>query len=127
LDGSKNAIKFNYLNLLFIDLLKKNVFLKYKMTIQHIIEKFFSNVMTKDKEQFMNANGQIDIAALQSTENRAAVLAFLVTYIAIYLLLLLLGKWIWNNMVVEMFSVVRPVDSIFNILGLAILVKLIIY
>ena len=97
------------------------------MTLQHIIEKFFSNAMTKNKEQFMNANGQIDIAALQSTENRAAVFAFLVTYVAIYLLLLLLGKWIWNNMVVEMFSVVRPVDSIFNILGLAILVKLIIY
>lgn len=97
------------------------------MTLQNIIEKFFSNVMTKNKEQFMNANGQIDIAALQSTENKAAVMAFVITYLAIYILLLLLGKWIWNNMIVEMFSVVRPVDSIFNILGLAILVKLIIY
>jgi len=97
------------------------------MTLQNIIEKFFSNVMTKNKEQFMNAQGQIDIAALQSTENKAAVMAFVITYLAIYILLLLLGKWIWNNMIVEMFSVVRPVDSIFNILGLAILVKLIIY
>jgi hypothetical protein len=97
------------------------------MTLQNIIEKFFSNVMTKNKEQFMNANGQIDIAALQSTENKAAVMAFVITYLAIYILLLLLGKWIWNNMIVEMFSVVRPVDSILNILGLAILVKLIIY
>lgn len=97
------------------------------MTLQNIIEKFFSNVMTKNKEQFMNANGQIDIAALQSTENKAAVMAFVITYLSIYILLLLLGKWIWNNMIVEMFSVVRPVDSILNILGLAILVKLIIY
>ena len=54
-------------------------------------------------------------------------MAFVITYLAIYILLLLLGKWIWNNMIVEMFSVVRPVDSILNILGLAILVKLIIY
>jgi hypothetical protein len=37
----------------------------------------------------------------------------------------LVGKWLWNNVVIELFSVAKPAKSIWQILGLMIFLSLI--
>jgi hypothetical protein len=41
------------------------------------------------------------------------------------ILVLFLGKWLWNNVVVHLVSSLKPAKSIWQILGLSILIKLI--
>ena len=42
------------------------------------------------------------------------------------ILVLFLGKWLWNNVVIHLVSSLKPAKSIWEILGLSILIKLII-
>jgi hypothetical protein len=56
--------------------------------------------------------------------NKAAVVSFL-TLTVVFMLLLILGKVLWNEVLVELFPSVKPAKSIWQILGLSILVGLI--
>jgi len=56
--------------------------------------------------------------------NKAAVVSFL-TLIVIFILLLILGKMLWNEVLVVLFPFVKPAKSIWQILGLSILIGLI--
>lgn len=51
----------------------------------------------------------------------SALLALILTVI----ILSLVGKWLWNNVLVDLFTVVKPVRSIWQILGLMIFLSLI--
>jgi len=57
-------------------------------------------------------------------KNKAAIVAFL-TLIVVFILLLILGKMLWNDVLVVLFPFVKPAKSIWQILGLSILVGLI--
>lgn len=48
----------------------------------------------------------------------------IVTFISL-LILLLVGEYLWNNVLVKVTTVVKPVKSVWQILGLVILCKLI--
>jgi len=50
----------------------------------------------------------------------ASILALIVSVIIIAFI----GKWLWNTTAVELFTVVRPVRSIWQLVGLIILVSL---
>lgn len=50
----------------------------------------------------------------------ANILAFIISIV----ILSFIGKWLWNNSIVELFSCAKPARSIWHILGLAIFVSL---
>lgn len=87
------------------------------MTLQKIVENFIKE--NTNEEHY--SNHMID------NNNKAALLSFFLIYLGVYLLLMLLGQFLWNNYVVDMFSVARPVNSVWHIVALSLLVKLIIY
>jgi hypothetical protein len=55
---------------------------------------------------------------------KAALVAFL-TLLVILLLLLLVGKFLWNGVLVTLMPFIKPAKSIWQILGLSILISLI--
>lgn len=96
------------------------------MPIHNVIENFIASKLLK-REQFANGTDQLDLATLQQTYGTAALWTALIMTIAVYLVLMMIGKWLWNSTAVEMISVLRPIDSVFQLVGLAILVKLVLY
>jgi hypothetical protein len=88
------------------------------MTLQKIVENFIRENNT-NQENYSNH--------LANEGNKAALLSFFLIYLGVYLLLMVLGQFLWNNYVVDMFSIARPVNSIWHIVALSILVKLVIY
>jgi hypothetical protein len=48
-----------------------------------------------------------------------------ITFFVVLGLLLLFGQFLWNNVLVDLVPAVKPAKSIFQILGLSILVSLI--
>ena len=88
------------------------------MTLQKIVENFIRDNNTK-QEHYANH--------MPNEENKAALISFFLIYLGVYLLLMVLGQFLWNNYVVDMFSIARPVTSIWHIVALSILVKLVIY
>jgi len=49
----------------------------------------------------------------------------ILAYIIAVALISLVGKWLWNNVIIELFSVAKPAKSIWQILGLMIFLSLI--
>lgn len=56
---------------------------------------------------------------------KQALVAFLTIFVVL-LLLLLVGKYLWNTVLVVLFPMVKPAKSIWQILGLSILLGLIV-
>lgn len=54
-------------------------------------------------------------------ELTAALLAFVFSIV----LIAFVGKWLWNGVVLDLVSVAKPARSVWQIIGLAILMKLI--
>ncbi len=54
-------------------------------------------------------------------ELTAALLAFVFSIV----LIAFVGKWLWNGVVLDLISIAKPARSVWQIIGLAILVKLI--
>jgi len=54
-------------------------------------------------------------------ELTAALLAFVFSIV----LIAFIGKWLWNGVVLDLISVAKPARSVWQIIGLAILIKLI--
>jgi len=48
----------------------------------------------------------------------------LMFYIVLFVLLLIFGKTLWNEYLVEMFHFVKPIDSVFSLVALSIMIKL---
>ena len=96
------------------------------MSFQKILENFIAKQIIK-REQFVNGGGDMDLQTIQSAYGTAGVWSFFIITIAVYVVLMLIGKWLWNTVVVEMITVARPIDSVFQLIGLAILVKLVAY
>ena len=57
--------------------------------------------------------------------HHVALVSFL-TLLVIFLLLLLVGKYLWNTVFVVLFPFVKPAKSIWQILGLSILLSLLV-
>ena len=96
------------------------------MSFQKILENFIAKQIIK-REQFVNGGSDMDLQAIQSAYGTAGVWSFFIITIAVYIVLMLIGKWLWNTVVVEMITVARPIESVFQLIGLAILVKLVAY
>jgi hypothetical protein len=53
------------------------------------------------------------------------LIATLLSFIIAITLLAFIGKWLWNNVIVDLFSFAKPARTIWQVLGLAIFVSLI--
>ena len=56
--------------------------------------------------------------------NKIALVSFL-TLIVIFFLLLVVGKTLWNTVLIVLFPFIKPAKSVWQILGLSILIGLI--
>jgi polyferredoxin len=72
------------------------------------VERFMSN----DREDFMNSDDQKHLKAL----------VMLILWLVVTLLV---GMWLWNNIAVKVVTVLKPLTSIWQLLGFALLVDLI--
>ncbi len=66
--------------------------------------------------------------AADPTKTRAVYADFLAVLLALVVSLVILafvGKLLWNNVVVELFTIARPARSFWHILGLMVFVSLI--
>ncbi len=54
-------------------------------------------------------------------ELSAAILAF----VASVVIMAFIGKWLWNSIVVDLFTIARPVRSVWQVIGLAVFVHLV--
>ncbi len=54
---------------------------------------------------------------------RAAVVS-IITFVIIFGILLFFGKYLWNNVLVALIPAVKPAKSVWQILGLALLISL---
>lgn len=106
--------------------IKPKTELKLKMPLHNVVENFIASHLLK-REQFVNGTDNVDLATLQATYGTAAMWTFVIMTVAVYLVLMLIGKWLWNSTAVNMISVLRPVESVFQLVGLSILVKLVLY
>jgi len=55
--------------------------------------------------------------------NRSALISF-ITMSIIFAVILFGGKWLWNNVLHELVPAIKPAKSIWQILGLAVLIML---
>lgn len=54
---------------------------------------------------------------------RNALVSF-ITLVLILIALLFIGKFLWNNVLVDLISIAKPVKSVWQIVGLAILISM---
>ena len=80
--------------------------------MQKVIESFLRLSNKKRRENF-NADEWRDNTII------------IVSFVIVLLLLLLVGKFLWNNVAFKLLNgIVKPADSVLEILGLAILIKI---
>jgi hypothetical protein len=74
------------------------------------------NLVVSQTETFENPNGQVSPA-------RMAFVTFL-TVLLLLAALLFFGKFLWNSVLHELVPVIKPVKSVWQILGIALLLSL---
>lgn len=52
------------------------------------------------------------------------VVASLLALVVSIIIIAFIGKWLWNNSVVELFTFVRPVRSVWHIIGLMLFLSI---
>ena len=81
-----------------------------------LLEKFYNKLLSKNEEHFNKNNN-----------NKAEL--FLPMFLALLttqLLLLLLGKFLWNNFLVAKIGGIKKLDSIFELFAISLLLRLLI-
>ena len=69
--------------------------------------------------------GFVDSAPNEKREIYAASIAAVLSFFIALAIVAFVGKLLWNNVVVELFSIARPAKSIWSIVGLMIFINLI--
>jgi hypothetical protein len=69
--------------------------------------------------------GFADTAPNVKREVYADTVATLLAFVLAFIIVAFVGKLLWNNVVVELFSVVKPAKSFWQIVGLMIFINLI--
>uniref|UniRef100_A0A6C0DRT8 Uncharacterized protein n=1 Tax=viral metagenome TaxID=1070528 RepID=A0A6C0DRT8_9ZZZZ len=62
-------------------------------------------------------------AESKSESNKVALVSFL-TLLVVLFLLLFVGKFLWNDVLIVLMPFIKPVKSVWQILGLALLISL---
>jgi len=75
------------------------------------------NAAISSTETF-NGNGRVE-----ANPARIALVSFLTVFL-IFLLILFFGQYLWNNVLVVLVPAIKPAKSVWQILGLAVLISL---
>jgi hypothetical protein len=86
--------------------------------VQTLVNTMIPDANFAKTETFQNGSG------MMFSPGRAALVSFL-TMVVMFLLILLLGKWLWNTVVVDLIGFAKPARSFWQILGLMIFMSLI--
>ena len=81
----------------------------------HILEKFYSKILPV-REDFHN----------EKKINMNNALPFVLAIITSQIILLMLGKFLWNNYLVKNVTIVKPINSVIDLLAISFLIKLVI-
>lgn len=68
--------------------------------------------------------GMTDMSGLGRKEMYKDLVASIISLVLAILIIAFVGKFLWNSTVAELFTVVRPVRSAWQIIGLMILISL---
>ncbi len=82
------------------------------------------------REAFQAVVSTVAADASSKVETRQAyvdLVSSLLAFVVSVLIISFVGKLLWNSVVFDLFTTVKPARSVWQILGLAIFVKLIIY
>ena len=82
----------------------------------NVLEKFFANALSK-VEPFTEE---------KNTNNGKSVIPILLAVILTEILLLLIGKHLCNNYLVNAVTIVKPIDSVFQLFAIGILIRLLL-
>ena len=83
--------------------------------LQHFI---LNNIIKYQKEHFKSDKNIVDNISYYQ------MISFLITFFITQLILLLIGKFLWNNYLVNITTVVKPVKNITEILAISVLFNL---
>lgn len=85
--------------------------------VTNAIDAAFAHTPLARVEPFESQNG------VSPSPARMALVSFL-AMLVILAILLFVGKYLWNNVLVDLISIAKPVKSVWQLLGLAILISL---
>jgi len=92
---------------------------------RNMIGGFVANAvnMTLENTPFMRTETFESPNGVSPAPARIALVSF-ITMLILFAVLLFVGKYLWNRVAVELFTCVKPVKSVWQLLGLAILISL---
>jgi len=67
--------------------------------------------------------GAIKVATGQSV-NKPEILGLFIGFIIWLLIVLFFGKYLWNNLLIKLIPGIKPITSVWQILGLTILISI---
>jgi len=82
-----------------------------------------SDCLTEAFTAALGGNENFEMPTMNSPGVRA--LAAFVVLVLKLLVVLIAGKWLWNNVLIKLFTVAKPATSVWQILGFVILLALI--
>lgn len=77
---------------------------------------------TPSIETYVSGGGRVpSVKDMSNTQ----ILAALITLVIVYAIVLLVGKYLWNNILVKLIPAVKPAKNVWEILGFMVLMSLI--
>ena len=76
--------------------------------------------MSENDNMHMNMNNMNNM----NNSGARSPLVMIVALVLWVILFLLVSKWLWNNVLTKLVTVVKPADSVWQLLGLAVLLSL---
>lgn len=89
-----------------------------------IIETFVFNSLIRCNKEHFETN-KINSENIKKFSN-FQLIAMSVSVLLTQLLLLSLGKWLWNNYLVKTFNGINPIESVWQLIAISVLLKLLI-
>jgi hypothetical protein len=78
-----------------------------------VLEKFYSSILPDDEH--FNMNNKL-----------AKVIPAILAMITVQILLLFFGQYLWNTFLTKKISGIKPLNSVWELLGISILLKLLV-
>ena len=85
------------------------------------IKSVVNSAVNHNKEHYTNSLGG---GKMLNDYTGGELLVTLITLVIVYLLILVLGKYLWNNVFVKTFTFAKPINSIWQLFALVVLFSL---
>ena len=92
-----------------------------RKVLNQLLHSVYNEGRIHEAFQTLRAGGPV--SSFETTAKKSPIL-ILVSFIIIEILVLCFGKWLWNNIATKLVPVLQPVQTIWQILGFSILIKL---